>query len=150
MSDRRRRLSALSWLIVAAVLVRAASGGGGGGFLYVAAVEPRASYVTGAVVLVLALALALGFAISRSVVLPRLSAVLSIPTVLYAGWWYVLDDHTSGLALGAASALAFGLAAAGLRRPFPEPQAGSNSRPDMNDRSPIAEGEDRASRRTSL
>jgi hypothetical protein len=138
MSDRRRRLSALSWLIVSAVLVRAASGGGGGGFLYVASVEPPASYATGAVVLVVALALALGFAVSRSVVLPRLSGILAVPTVLYAGWWYLLDDHTSGLALGAAAVSALGLAAPGLRRELIERRKGlsATQHPNLPERDP--------------
>jgi hypothetical protein len=135
MSDLRRRLSAASWVIVAAVLIRAASGGGGGGFLYVAAVEPRASYATGAVILGVAVVLAIGFGLSPSVLLARVSAMLSVLVALYAGWWYLLDDHTSGLVLGAAAVSAFGLAAPALRRDFidrhgrPKPPQDTNQAP---------------------
>ena len=117
MSDRRRRLSALSWLIVAGILVRAASGGGGGlgSIKYVADTEPPLSYWTGAVVLALSLALALAFVRSRSVALPALSAFLSIPTVAYSGY-LVLNGHQSALALGATAICAFALAAPAARR----------------------------------
>lgn len=108
MSVPRRRLSAYSWMVVAAILLRAASGGGGpGGFMYAAAAEPRVSYAAGLVLFAVSCALSISFATSQSVSLPRFSALLSVPAFLYAGWWYVLDDHTSGLVLGAAALGAF-------------------------------------------
>jgi hypothetical protein len=130
MSDRRKRLSALSWFIVAGLLVRAASGGGGGlgGFLYVAREEPGASYAAGVVLFAVALVLAFGFATSRSGAIPRLSAVSSVLTVLYGAWWYLLDDHTSGLALGAAGVAAFALAPPVALRKFVEKRVNSLSR----------------------
>ncbi|MDQ6794909.1 MAG: hypothetical protein M3067_08865 [Chloroflexota bacterium] len=104
----RRRLSAYSWMVVAAVLLRAASGGGGlGGFLYAAAAEPRASYAAGVILFAVSVVLSISFATSQSVSLPRFSALLSVPAFLYAGWWYVLDDHASGLVIGAAALGAF-------------------------------------------
>jgi hypothetical protein len=131
MSVWGRRLSTLCWLIVAALLVRAASGGGFsiGGFLYVADAEPTASYAVGGVLLGVALALALGFAIWPSATLGRISALFAVLTVLYAGWWFLLDAHTSGLVLGAAAVGALALAVSDVRRPLVGQTAKPRDRP---------------------
>jgi hypothetical protein len=134
MSVWGRRLSTLCWLIVAALLVRAASGGGLsiGGFLYVADAEPTASYAVGGVLLGVALALAIGFAIWPSATLWRISALFAVLTVLYAGWWFLLDAHTSGLALGAAAVGALALAVSAARRPLAAPAAKPRDRTGPN------------------
>jgi hypothetical protein len=133
MNDRRRRLSALSWFVVAVVLVRAASGGGGGlgGIRYFAEREPPLSYAAGAVVLAVAVALVLAFVRSRSAALPVLSAVLSVPAVVYGGY-LATHDHDSALVLGAAAIGAFALAAPAARRQLAGRRVGSTSRRDAD------------------
>lgn len=130
MNDRRRRLSALCWLIVAAVLVRAASGGAVAvvSFRYVAQQEAPLGYAAGVLLFGAALTLAFGCAFSRSAAIAVLSAMLAAPAVIFAAWWFLLDDHTSGLALGAAAMGAFLLAAPTVRRTLAERWAESTSR----------------------
>src|SRR4051812_44487056 len=111
MTIRRRRLSALSWLVVALVLVRAASGGGGGlgGIRYFADREPPLSYAAGAIVLGCSLALVVAFFRAKSRALPLVSALLALPTLVYAA--VRLPDHESAIGLAAGAASAFIVAA---------------------------------------
>jgi hypothetical protein len=80
------------------------------------------SYAAGGVLLGVALALAIGFAIWPSATLARVATLFSILTVLYAAWWFLLDDHTSGLVLGAAALGALALAASAIRRQLAAPR----------------------------
>jgi hypothetical protein len=140
MSVWGRRLSTLCWLAVAVLLVRAASGGdlSIGSFLYVADAEPTASYAVGGVLLGVALALAVGFAVWPSATLGRISALFAVLAVLYGGWWFLLDDHTSGLALGAAAVGALALVVSAVRPPLAAPASKPRDRtgPDRPERDP--------------
>jgi hypothetical protein len=116
MTGRSRKISAACWLVVAVVLLRAASGGGVtiGSFLYVVSAEPLVSYIAGVAVFVAAAGLAVAFPISDSPRLVPAAAIAALLTAAYGAWWFLLDDHTSGLALTGAAVVALTLAVLAL------------------------------------